>query len=170
MRYESAKATKPPAIADGETIVVPDGAGAGAIYIPGMSGSMAAATAAMATKQMTNTVTGDPKAIVNDSQVLELPYLPSNKYWSYHTFPVTHTGATILTPEQPYLPSNKYWSYHAYPVSRTGATMLTQYHLLERPCLPSITYWSYHAYPITRILELRHTHPVTSTGTTILTQ
>ncbi|KAD4585592.1 hypothetical protein E3N88_23193 [Mikania micrantha] len=73
-----------------------------------------------------------------------------NKYWSYHTFPVTHTGATILTPEQPYLPSNKYWSYHAYPVSRTGATMLTQYHVLELPCLPSITYWSDHAYPVSR--------------------
>ncbi|KAD4584727.1 hypothetical protein E3N88_22328 [Mikania micrantha] len=100
--------------------------------------------------------------------VLELPYLPSNKYWSYHTFPVTHTGATILTPEQPYLPSNKYWSYHAYPVSRTGATMLTQYHVLELPYLPHNAYMGATSYPSCNKYRNNYTYPVTSTGATII--
>ncbi|KAI3729054.1 hypothetical protein L6452_17701 [Arctium lappa] len=63
--YERAKAAKPPTTADGEVMVVADGEGAGAMYIPGMFGSMAAAAATIAAKQITNTVAGDPKAIVN---------------------------------------------------------------------------------------------------------
>lgn len=63
MRYERAKATKPPTIVDGETMVVADGAGAGGMYIPGMSMAMVATT--MTAKQSTNTVAVDPKAIFN---------------------------------------------------------------------------------------------------------
>ena len=65
MRYEITKATKPPTTADGEVTVVADGVGAGAMYIPGMFGSMPAAAATIAAKQTTTTVAGDPKAIVN---------------------------------------------------------------------------------------------------------
>lgn len=73
MRYERAKATKPPIIADGETMVVEDGAGAGAI--PGMFGSMAMVAATIAAKQTTNTVAGDPKAIVNALYVMKTDQL-----------------------------------------------------------------------------------------------